>query len=196
MALPNGYHDLPPGKIAAVVTYLEMTEAPLDEVARDVRFTVERVWSPELAWYRALFRRIGEEWLWFGHLKLTDAELWKVLHDPLVEVYALRTGAFDLGMAVLDARTPPDVELMYFGVVREALGQGAGKYLLREAIGRAFARSPRRFWLHTCTNDHPRALEFYRRMGFRAYKRGIEIADDPRLKGILPEDAGPGVPLL
>ena len=196
MSLTNGYHDLPPGKVAAVVTYLEMTEAPGVEFPRDVRFTIERVWRPELDWYRGLFRRIGEEWLWFGHLVMPDAELVRTLHDPLVEVYAMRAGAIDLGLAVLDARTPPDVELMYFGVVPEAVGQGAGRYLMQQAIGFAFARAPRRFWLHTCSNDHPRALEFYRRAGFRPYKRAVEIADDPRLKGHLPLDAGPGVPVL
>lgn len=53
MSLPNGYHDVVPGKIAAVVTYLEMTEQPAAEFPPEARFSVQRVWPPELAWYRA-----------------------------------------------------------------------------------------------------------------------------------------------
>jgi hypothetical protein len=32
--------------------------------------------------------------------------------------------------------------------------------------------------------------------GFRPYKRAIEVADDPRLRGILPEDAAPQIPII
>jgi hypothetical protein len=50
--------------------------------------------------------------------------------------------------------------------------------------------------LHTCTLDHPRAVPFYLRSGFRPFKREIEIFDDPRALGKLPRDAAPDVPLF
>jgi hypothetical protein len=59
----------------------------------------------------------------------------------------------------------------------------------------AWAAPIERFWLHTCTLDHPGAIAFYRRSGFAPYKLGVEIADDPRLTGALPRDAFPDVPV-
>ncbi|MCY4565611.1 MAG: GNAT family N-acetyltransferase, partial [Gammaproteobacteria bacterium] len=54
----------------------------------------------------------------------------------------------------------------------------------------------RRLWVHTCTFDHPGALDFYIRTGFVPYRRQIEVADDPRITGVLPRSAAPQVPLL
>jgi hypothetical protein len=64
------------------------------------------------------------------------------------------------------------------------------------ALRRAWAARPRRLWVHTCTLDHPAALAFYQRSGFVAYRRQVEIDDDPRLDGTLPADAAPHVPLI
>jgi hypothetical protein len=44
--------------------------------------------------------------------------------------------------------------------------------------------------------DHPDALAFYIRSGFRPFRRQIEITDDPRLTGVLPETAAPHVPII
>ncbi len=63
-------------------------------------------------------------------------------------------------------------------------------------LARIFSSGATRAWLHTCTFDHPRALNFYRRNGFRPYKFAIEVSDDPRRTGDLPVTAGPHVPLL
>ena len=63
-------------------------------------------------------------------------------------------------------------------------------------LAEAFRRNVGRVWLHTCTFDHPGAVRFYRRHGFRAFKFAIEVSDDPRLTGHLPETAAPQVPLL
>ena len=88
------------------------------------------------------------------------------------------------------------MELAYFGVVPEAVGTGAGRWLMDRAVELAFAKRPRRFWVHTCTLDHPAALGFYLRSGFQPYGRAVEIADDPRLAGALPRAAAPSIPLI
>ena len=64
-------------------------------------------------------------------------------------------------------------------------------------IAGVIAKRPiRRFWAHTCTLDHPSALSFYKRSGFRPFRRQVEIAEDPRLSGLAPMDAAAHVPLL
>jgi GNAT superfamily N-acetyltransferase len=95
-----------------------------------------------------------------------------------------------------DFRRFPDVEIAFLGVVPTLLGKGAGRYLMNRALEIAWGRNPRRLTVHTCTLDHPRALEFYLRSGFAPYARSIEIADDPRLRGHLPRTAAPQVPIL
>ena len=37
---------------------------------------------------------------------------------------------------------------------------------------------------------------FYVRSGFRAYRRAVEVADDPRLLGLLPDTAASWLPLI
>jgi GNAT superfamily N-acetyltransferase len=149
-----------------------------------------------LNWYRDLFRRVGSDWLWFSRLALNDRELAEVIRDPAVEVHALRHRGRDEGLLEFDFRHFPEAEIAFLGVVPGLIGKGAGRYLMNRAIEIAWSRNPRRVTVHTCTLDHPRALEFYQRSGFAAYARSIEIADDPRLHGILPRSAAPQVPIL
>jgi GNAT superfamily N-acetyltransferase len=192
----NGYTDLPAGKIAAVVTYLDMTRRPrLRRLARPAGWSLDRLGSdPER--YRALFRAVGEPWLWFSRAIMADGDLAAILTRPEVEPYALSDGTRDIGLMELDFRPKGECELTFLGVVPDAIGQGAGRLLMNEAIRRAFGKPIRRFFVHTCSLDHPSALEFYMRSGFTPYRRAIEVADDPRLSGHLPIEAGPHVPVL
>lgn len=193
----NGYYDLPPGKIASLVTYLEMTAPPAPRSAPDrPELSLRRVERPDLAWYRALFRRIGTDWLWFGRLVMLDDDVQAIISHPQVDVYALAKDGRDEGLLELDRREPPDIELAYFGVTPELTGQGAGRWLMDRALELAWRHRPRRFWVHTCTLDHPGALAFYVHSGFRPYRRAVEVADDPRLLGLAPRDSAAWLPLI
>jgi hypothetical protein len=61
-----------------------------------------------------------------------------------------------------------------FGLIREFIGQGLGKYFLQWTIDKAWSYSPKRFWLHTCTKDHPAALPNYLKAGFAIYKEEVK----------------------
>lgn len=192
----NGYTNLPPGKIATVVTYLEMREPPaLSTVQRTEGWTLQRV-DQDRPRYRSLFRTVGEPWLWFSRAVMSDDKLAAILDDPKVEAYALNDSSGDVGLLELDFRADDEVELAFLGLVPSFIGQGAGRLLMHEAIRRAFAKPIRRFFVHTCTLDSPSALTFYIRSGFTPYRRAIEVADDPRLLGFLPREAAPHIPLL
>ncbi|HVL70608.1 MAG TPA: GNAT family N-acetyltransferase [Beijerinckiaceae bacterium] len=191
----SGYTDLPPGKIATIVTYLEMRARPEPRPLPGGPWTLARI-GDDVQRYRALFRRVGEPWLWFGRLVIGDATLRGILGDPAVEAFALRREGEDVGLLELDFRQAGACELSYFGLVPEAVGQGAGRFLMNEAVARAFARPIERFFVHTCTLDHPGAVGFYVRSGFSPYKRAIEVADDPRLTGLVPRTAAPHVPIV
>jgi GNAT superfamily N-acetyltransferase len=198
MLLEDGYHEVPPGRLAAVVTYLEMTAPPpgLDLEHSHERDGVERVLQADLDTYRALFRRVGAPWLWFSRLHMSDAELRSILEDPCVELYTYREAGDEIGLLELDGRVPGEIELAFLGVAPEYVGHGAGGRLMRFALRRVWSQSPRRLRVHTCSLDHPGALAYYMRFGFHPYRRAVEVAPDPRLTGHLPAQTAPGVPLL
>ncbi|MGA2965769.1 MAG: GNAT family N-acetyltransferase [Terriglobales bacterium] len=199
--IPDGYTDLAPGKIASVVTYLEMLERPpLPDVSSsgvlwsEVR--LRRVEHPDLDWYRALYRRAGAQWFWFSRLEMADEKLAAVLHRSTIELFVAEREGIEIGIAELDRSGPRNVEITSFALFSEAIGKGLGRPFMTELLRRAWDGATARVWLHTCTLDGPAALSFYMKCGFRPYKRAIEVADDPRLRGILPENAAPHVPII
>jgi|SRR5579884_4062219 len=197
MALTDGYTKIGSGKIASVVTYLEMSHPPDGpEVTGKPEWSLEWQENPDPEWYRRLFRLVGQDWLWFSRLELDLEALALIIRDPRVEVFALKIGGIDKGLLEIDRREVPDVELAFIGLTPDAIGIGAGKFLLDQAVRLAWTPQPRRVLVHTCTLDHPRALPLYCSAGFVPYARAIEVADDPRLTGILPRTAAANVPVI
>jgi GNAT superfamily N-acetyltransferase len=190
------YDPLPPGELAAIVTYLEMRTPPEHSVPPSP-LSLDRVEVPQPEHYRDLFRLIGGPWLWFSRLVLDDAHLAAIVQHPKVELYAVNDEqGREVGMIELDFREAGECELAFIGLVPELSGKGHGRWLLAEAVRRAWREGVDRVHVHTCSLDHPAALSAYRRAGFIPYKRAIERFPDPRLLGILPRDCAPQIPLL
>lgn len=99
-------------------------------------------------------------------------------------------------MLELDFRQDDECELTFFGLSRALIGGPAGRWLMNRAIERAWSRPIKRFWFHTCTLDHPSALDFYKRSGFQPFRFEVEVLEDPRLSGRTRTDAAPHIPLL
>ena len=196
MILPDGYSDVPAGKIAAIVTHLEMTARPAPRPDPSGTWSLRRVETPPLDWFRDLYLRVGEEWLWFSRMRMPDAELADMIQSPLVEVYALVHDGRDEGLLELDFRDAGQCELVFFGVTAKLIGSGAGRWLMNRALELSWSRPITRVWVHTCTFDHPMALTFYQRSGFRPFRRQVEVADDPRLDGTAPRDVAKHVPVI
>lgn len=193
----DGFTPVPAGRIATVVTHLEMT-APNDwSRERPTGLDLVVVPDPDPDWYLDLFRRIGSDWLWFSRLDLSHDELKAVLAEPGRVVRAVREDGKDAGLLELNFADPGQAEIAYFGLVPEAVGRGAGAWLMGAALELCWTRpGVRRVWLHTCTLDHPNALPFYLGCGFVPVRREIEIRADPRLCGNLPAEAGRHHPVI
>ena len=189
------YDTLPDGELAAVVTFLEMRAPPREEPPHS-NLRLRRVAEPDTEQYRALFRKVGAPWLWFSRLAMSDEELGAILGDPGVELYEVAAVEPVVGMLELDFRQPGECEIAFVGLVEDLAGQGHGRWLLAKAVQLAWRPGVERVHVHTCTLDHPAALAAYARAGFTAYKRAVEKFPDPRLRGILPADCAPQVPLV
>lgn len=196
VTLPDGYTRVPTGKVAVVTTELAMTEPPPARPDPAGDWTLRLVERPDPDWYLDLHGRVGGPWLWWSRPAMVRGRLADILRDPHVEVRTLVVDGRDEAVMELDFRTPQQAELAYFGVSQRLIGSGAGRYLMNRAIERAWAEPGlRRFWVHTCTADHPAAVQFYMRSGFVPVQRYIEIFDDPRIAGHHP-DASPHVPVI
>ena len=195
--LPIGYHPLPPGHLANVVTCLEMLAKPAARPVPAIEgLSLERLGGGDTERFRALFRAIGQDIMWFSRLIMAEEKLAGIIGDPHVHCHALVKDGRDIGLLELDFREAGQCELSFFGLVPSSVGSGSGRYLMNEALTRAWAAPISRLWVHTCTFDHPNALTFYQRSGFKPYAVMVEVHQDPRLTGHLPKQASPQAPLI
>ena len=199
------------GEVATIVTSLEMLEPPVPAGPMKSALKLERWRAPvDRDRYRALFRQIGQDWLWRGRLVMADEALAAVLDAETTEVHvATRRDGVAVGLLELDFAVPGEFEIAYFGLVPGMTGNGHGAWLMAHAMrvgwsggdrdtlrGGEAKRPITRGWVHTCDLDHPSALGFYQREGFRPFERAVEIYPDPRAAGLYPPQTAPRVPLL
>ena len=75
----NGFTDLPAGKLSTVVTYLDMTAPPPARAPARDDLVLARIDAPSVDGYRALYKRIGLDWLWIDRLLMPDTALQALL---------------------------------------------------------------------------------------------------------------------
>jgi GNAT superfamily N-acetyltransferase len=133
--------------------------------------TVVHVLAPTVPDYRSLYDAVGKDYYWLSRRKMLDAALAAILGDPRNELHVLHVEGTPAGLAELDRSQTDQIELLQFGLLPEYIGQGLGRWFLQWIIDRAWSYGPRRFWLHTCTLDHPAALPNYLKAGFVLFKQ-------------------------
>jgi len=178
----------PPGKLADIVTYLEMTARPARPPvpAPAGRLALMRAEHCTVSFYRYLYETVGTPWLWYERRLLDDDALAAAIGKETTEIFVLHVSGVPGGYFELDAAAARETELAYFGLIPEFIGRRLGPFLLQAAIDRAWTRPIDRLWVHTRTFDHPRALGYYQQAGFEVYARRPLRFEDPRLRGILP----------
>lgn len=155
-----------------ITTYLEMTRRadfrpsylPESDESR-----IDSMMKPDIAYYRFLYRLVGEQWRWRDRLALSDAALYDILSSEQTSVDVLYVDGVPAGYIELHREGGQNVEIAYFGLRMNFFGQGYGKHLLSHGVARAWAEGARRVWLHTCNLDGPHALVNYQKRGFRVY---------------------------
>jgi GNAT superfamily N-acetyltransferase len=159
--------------VEVTVYYLEMltpsrrtVNAPRDGLL------VLHVPRPSVPYYRFLYNSVGRDYYWLSRRKLSDEQLAAVLQRDRDELHVLHVDGSPAGFAELD-RQPHEIELVQFGLLPEYVGQGLGTWFLQWTIDRAWSYGPNRFWLHTCTLDHPAALPTYKKAGFVQFQERV-----------------------
>ncbi len=177
--------DGPRTRIAVNVTFLRMDRPPAEAPEPlPEGFTLARVAAPTVAFYRFLYATVGGSHCWWLRRVAPDREIADLLASPQISIHVLYAGGQPAGFFELDARTGIDVNLAYFGLMPHCIGRGAGFPFLRAAIDEAWARGPAALRVNTCTADHPRALPYYLRAGFRPLRTVREVWDIPDALGM------------
>ena len=184
-----------PGAVTVLedtITYLEMLKRPAGQrfPAPLETLALMRAEACTVSFYRYLYSTVGEPWLWFERRIIDDAAVAAQIHRPTIEIFVLYVRGVPAGFFELDTATLRETKLCYFGLIPDFIGRRLGPYLLQAAVDRAWSRPIDRFWLHTSTFDHPKALSVYQRAGFVVYARRSVLFEDPREHGILPRTLG------
>lgn len=150
------------------IHYLEMNKKseliPKIIVDRDIR--IERVDVKQYKLNKFLYDLVGEPFSWFDKKNWTNSQ-WEdyVLNDNLYTWVAYKKGAIVGYFELL--KDKEIVEIKYFGLTTDFIGQGLGGGFLTYAIERAWEMNPERVILNTCDDDHPYALKNYQDRGFK-----------------------------
>ena len=175
----------PVTRVGVTVTFLRMDQAPHAQApGLPSGFQIVRAQSPSVPFYRYLYNTVGADYLWWLRRTTPDDELAALLRDKAVAIYTLYAKGEPAGFFELDARTWPDVNLSYFGLMPGAIGQGTGYAFLRAAVDEVWRHGARGMTVNTCTADHPRALPNYLRAGFKPLRAVQEIWDVPMHLGL------------
>ena len=159
-------------RVDVTVFYLEMLAPSHRSVpAPQDGLTVLHVRSPSVPYYRSLYDAVGKDFNWLGRRKMSDETLAAIIGNPLDELQVLHVDGRPAGFAELDRRQVSEIELAQFGLLPDYIGQGLGKWFLQWTVDKAWSYQPSRFWLHTCTLDHPAALPNYLKAGLAMFKQ-------------------------
>lgn len=166
---------------SVTITYLEMT-TPDDVVplTRERRLEVRlaRIPCPELN--RFFYVAVGSEWWWHERVAWGRDQWLRWVDRDDLETWIGYLDGTPAGYFELEAQPGGQAQLTYFGLLPSFIGRGLGADLLAAAVERAWQMATTRVWVHTCTLDHPRALENYRSRGFRicGVEEKLEVLPD------------------
>ena len=143
------------------------------------RLEVRRAELPCPELNRFLYVAVGSDWWWYSRLGWNRERWMEYVDRPELETWVGYLSGTSAGYFELELQAESQVEIAYFGLLPSFIGRGLGTELLSAAIDRAWRLRPKRVWVHTCTLDHPHALQNYRSRGFESYESKERIEDLP-----------------
>ena len=166
--------------MAEVTTYyLEMKSASMLDEKRDSNgLQLVECEIKQFQFNRFLYHLVGNEWQWFDKNAWSDEQWVDFAENDNLRTWVAYYKGSPAGYYELQQQDDGDVEIAYFGLAPKFIGMGFGGYLLSQAIKSAWAwEGTRRVWVHTCTLDHPNALNNYKARGLVVYNVEAEEQD-------------------
>jgi GNAT superfamily N-acetyltransferase len=156
--------------------YLEMTSVSLlkaKPVPEGLR--IEECLIKQYEYNRFMYQLVGGQWQWNDKLSWSDEKWKEYAENDNLRTFAAYYQGSPAGYYELQRQKDGDVEIVYFGLAEKFVGRGFGGGLLSHAIETAWDwQGTKRVWVHTCTLDHPAALENYKARGMKLYRKTTE----------------------
>jgi len=160
-----------------VRNYLEIKslEELLEKKLPNNKYIVEKIYTNDFQLNKFFYKQIGQNHNWNDRLVWDDKRWINYVSDPKVFTFVLKdnediAGFFEL----IHHKDKYEMEIAYFGLLRDYLDKKLGGYMLTEAIKISFSYNIKRVWVHTCSLDHKNALKNYLARGMKIFN--IEIA--------------------
>ncbi|MDA9629820.1 GNAT family N-acetyltransferase [Candidatus Pelagibacter sp.] len=117
------------------------------------------------------YKNIGKQHKWIDRLVWMESKWINYVSDEKVKTYILKNNDELAGFFELIFHfEKKEVEIAYFGLLKDYQNKKLGSYLLSEAIKKSFVKNINRVWVHTCTLDHKNALNNYISRGMKIFK--------------------------
>lgn len=163
------------------IYYLEMRDpAELQPAKTQGReLGVRRVTFPVPELNRFFYTAVGGNWWWVDRLEWTYEQWLEFLRRPGHETWIGYLEDSPAGYFELEGEPGGDVEIVSFGLLPTFVGKGLGGAFLTSAVRRAWDKGATKVWLHTCSFDHPRAVDNYRARGFQLVRTEQHLKEMP-----------------
>lgn len=125
-----------------------------------------------------LFFGVGLPWKWYSRLNWSFEEWKTFFENPNVSTFIAFSQEKMVGYFELVNREG-NVEINFLGLFPDCIGEGFGGELLSHAVETAWKTGALKVLLHTCTSDHPSALNNYLARGFSIINQSVDTEDIP-----------------
>jgi len=120
------------------------------------------------------YKQVGKKYQWVDRLVWENKDWINYTSNNNLKTYVLKkkddlVGYFEL---IFNSKKN-ECEIAYFGILEDYFNKGFGGYMLSEAIKNSFKLGAKRAWVHTCSLDHPHAINNYKSRGMKIFKSEI-----------------------
>ena len=117
------------------------------------------------------YKQIGKKHQWVDRLIWQDKNWIDYVSKKNLKTFILKENDDYVGYIelIFDKNI---CEIAYFGILEEYIGKGYGGFLLSEGLKIGF-KNANRIWVHTCSLDHPNAIENYKSRGMKVFRTEI-----------------------
>ena len=133
-------------------------------------FKIELINPPNFHLNKFFYKNIGKNHSWIDRLVWNEKQWIEYTNSEKVKTFVLKNkeeiaGFFEL----IYHKSKAEIEIAYFGLLKEYFGKKLGGYMLSEAIKKSFSFKVKRVWAHTCSLDHENAIKNYLSRGMKIY---------------------------
>ena len=134
------------------------------------KYFVEKVYINDFQLNKFFYKQIGQDHHWNDRLAWDDKKWINYVSNPNVFTFILKENKAVAGFfELIYHKDKSEIEIAYFGLLKQYRERKLSGYMLSEAIKKSFSYGAERLWVHTCSLDHENALKNYLSRGMKIF---------------------------